>query len=181
MQKPPPGRLIASVIYSSYDALVEALPVLERRFGPVEMETVDIPCQVKDLYKEEMGSHLQRRFFCFERPVERDTLPEIKKVCSKIEPLFADQTGDFFFRTVNVDPGILTPDNLTMASHRGLNCRIYLRDGVYAELVLIYARDRFARLPWTCGDFCHDEAIDLFMRARSRFELLERPPPERVT
>ncbi|HWR82912.1 MAG TPA: DUF4416 family protein [Candidatus Deferrimicrobium sp.] len=177
-QRPAPGRLIVSTIYSSLDALAESLPLLERRFGRVQFETVGMPCSEVELYKEEMGSDLQRRFFCFEQPVERDSLPEIKKICHKIEPLFADRSGDFIFRTVNIDPGILVPDNLVMASHRDDHHRVYLRDGVFAEIVLIYVNGRFARLPWTSTDFCHDEAIDLFLRVRGSFE--EAEPADHV-
>jgi len=122
-----------------------------------------------------MGDNLVRRFFCFERLVSRDSLVDVKRICHNIEPMFADQTGDYFFRTVNIDPGIMTPDNLVMTSHREYNHRIYLKDGVYAEIVLIYAKGRFARLPWTCPDFYHGEAIDFFLRVRASFELLEEP------
>ncbi len=151
------------------------MKVLEKRFGRIEYETIEIPCTIAGFYKEEMGEPLFRRFFCFEKPVPRDFLVEAKKICHKIEPMFADHVDDFIFRTVNIDPGIMTPDNIVMASHREYNHRLYLKDGVYAEIALIYARDHFARLPWTCADFYHDEAIDFFMRVRHSFELIERP------
>lgn len=174
IQTPTPGRLIVSIIYSSFDALADALRALERRFGRVQFETIEIPGADTIIYKEEMGDRLQRRFFSFERLVSRDCLPVIKNICHKIEPLFADRLDDYIFRTINLDPGILTPDNLVMASHREYNHRIYLKDGVFAEIVLIYARGRFMRLPWTNADFCHDEAIDFFLRVRGSFELLEQ-------
>lgn len=181
IQKPPPGRLVVSIIHSSFDALAEALSVLERRFGRVLFETTGYPSEKEELYREEMGSDLQRRFFCFDRLVPRDSLIEVKRTCHKIEPMYADHTGDHIFRTVNIDPGILTPANLVMASHREYNHRVYLKEGVYAEVVLIYAKDRFLRLPWTSADFCHDEAIDFFLRVRDSFELLVQPPePEAV-
>jgi len=174
IQKPPPGRLVISIIYSSFDALADALSALERRFGRVEYETIEIPCAKAEFYKEEMGDNLHRRLFCFERLIPRDSLVEVKRICHRIEPLFADQAGDYIFRTVNIDPGILTPDNLVMASHREYNHRIYLKEGVYAETVLIYAKGRFVRLPWTCTDFCYKEAIDFFLRVRGSFELLDK-------
>jgi len=173
IQKPPPGRLIISIIYSSLDAVADALKVLERRFGTVQFETIEIPSGDALTYKEEMGEHLYRRFFSFEQLVSRDTLSEIKNTCHRIEPLFADHVDDYIFRTVNIDPGILTSDNLVMTSHREYNHRIYLKDGVFAEIVLVFAKGSFRRLPWTGVDFCHIEAIDFFRRVRSSFELLE--------
>ena len=173
VQEPTKGRPIVSVIYSSLDALADSLKALERKFGPVQYETLEITCQKPEMYAEEMGSDLLRRFFSFEKTAEREFLAEMKKTCHKIEPNFADHTQDYDFRTVNIDPGILTPSNLIMASHREMNHRIYLKDGIFAELALIYARGRFRRLPWTNPDYCDGEAIDFFLRVLESFELAE--------
>jgi len=171
--KPPPGRLIFSVIYSSLDALADGLKALERKFGRVQFETVEIACSDQDTYREEMGDGLQRRLFSFEKLYSRDALPDIKGICHKIEPMFADTVGDFIFRSVNIDPGILTPENLVMASHREYNNRLYLRDGVYAQIELIWANHQFCRLPWTNPDFCEGEAVEFFLRVRESFEMFK--------
>jgi len=175
IQYPPPGRLIVSIIYSHIDAVADALTLLERRFGRIQAETADIPCSHSSVqrYTEEMGDRLQRRFFSFERPVDRDSLPEIKAACHKMEKQLGDRIHDYTFRAANIDPGILTVDNLVTVSHRDYNHRIYLSRGVFAEIQLIYARGHFTRLPWTNPDFYHDEAIDFFHRIRQSFELLD--------
>lgn len=172
-QEIPPGKLIVSVIYSSMDALADSLTALEKRFGRVECETVEITTSEAADHREEMGENLLRRFFSFEREVDRHVLPLLKSVCRKIEGQFADKVDDCLFRTVNLDPGIITPANLIMASYKEFNHRVYLEDGVFAELALIHARGRFVRLPWTSPDFYNEEAIDFFERVRSGFKLLE--------
>jgi hypothetical protein len=174
IQRPPKGRLIVSIIYNSLDGLADALKLLEKQFGRVQCETMELT-YTSDRYAEEMGTGLQRRFYSFERLVERDRLPEIKAVCHKVENQFGDMVHDYAFRTVNIDPGVLTPENLVMASHREYNHRIYLRDGVFAELALVYSRGRFVRLPWTVVDFCQGEAIEFFLRVRQSFEMVEEP------
>jgi hypothetical protein len=93
-----------------------------------------------------------------------------------VENQLGDLVQDYAFRTVNIDPGVLTPDNLIMASHREYNHRVYLRDGVFAELALVYSRGRFVRLPWTVVDFCQGEAIEFFVRVRQSFEMVEEVP-----
>ena len=155
------------------DALADAVKTLEKRFGRVQYETLEIPCTTGDEYREEMGEDLLRRFYSFDNMVARDTLPALKAACYKIEPKFSDTVDEYHFRTVNIDPGILTTSTLVMASHREYNHHVYLRDGVYAELALIYAHNKFCRLPWTNPDFCCDEAIDFFERVRSSFEIIE--------
>jgi len=179
IQKPPPGRLVVSIIYSSMDALADAVKALEKRFGRVQYETLEIPCAEADDYREEMGDDLLRRFYSFETEVARDSLPALKAACYKIEPKFSDTVDDYHFRTVNIDPGIMTPSALVMASHKEYNHRVYLRDGVYAEIALIFAHDKFCRLPWTIPDFCADEAIDFFERVRSSFEIIQ--PAEEIS
>jgi hypothetical protein len=173
VQKPPPGRLVVSIIYSSIDALADGLKALERKFGRVQFETLEIPCSEAELYREEMGKPLSRRLFSFDKLVDRSALIDIKKACHKIEPHFADIHGEYTFRTINLDPGILSPDNLIMTSHREYNHRMYVGDGVYGELTLVWSRNQFVRLPWTCLDFYHDEAIDFFIRVRQSFEIIE--------
>ncbi len=173
IQKPPAGRLVVSVIHSSLDALADGLKALEKRFGRVQFETEGADCQDAEMYREEMGSGLQRRFFSFDRAVWRDTLPELKATCHKIEAQFADRVrDDFFFRTINIDPGILSPTNLTMASHRELGHRVYLHDGVFAELALVYSRGHFVRLPWTSPDYITPETIEFLTNVRGGFNLI---------
>lgn len=181
IMKPPPGKLIVSFIYSSIDALADSLKKIERQFGSVEFETLDIDCADKLRYSEEMGLSLQRRFFSFERPVNRDSLVTLKKTAAKIEPDFADQVGDHLFRTVNIDPGILSPENLIMTSCRAANHRVYFRDGVYADLQLVWSREQYVQLPWTNQDFCHNEVIDLLTRVRSTFDLVESEPQKSLS
>ncbi len=177
IQTPAPGRVVVSIIYSSLDALADALTLLEKQFGRVQCETMELE-YAHGAYTEEMGEGLERRFYSFERQVDRDRLPEAKALCYKIERQFGDLVDDFTFRTVNIDPGIMTAENLVMASHREYNHRVYLRDGVFAELTLVYARGRFVRLPWTPPDFCEGEAIEFFLRVRESFETVgEEPEP----
>lgn len=146
------------------DALAAAIAALERKLGRVEFETLEIPCADTHTYREEMGENLMRRFYSFERRVDRDALVDLKAICHKIEPQFADTVDGFHFRTVNIDPGILSLENVMMASHRGYNHQIYLRNGVYAEVALIFAGGALRKLPWTNPDFCDDEAISFFER-----------------
>ena len=162
-----------SVVYCSMDALADAVSALEKRYGRVQFETLEIECCEADNYREEMGDNLLRRFISFEKEVSRDALVDIKAACHKIEPQFSDIVDDYTFRTVNIDPGILTVSNVVMASHKEYNHRIYLRDGVFAELVLVHAHGRYVRLPWTNPDYFCDEAIDFFERVRSSFEIIE--------
>ena len=75
---PLPGRLIVSIIYSSIGAMDEAAREIEKKFGRVEFETDDIDFLHTKYYREEMGDDLKRKFFAFEKMIDRDRLAEIK-------------------------------------------------------------------------------------------------------
>lgn len=170
---PAPGRLICSVAYAQIDALADCLRRLENQFSAVMFETLDIPFTGEARHREEMGHQLTRRFFSFEKQVGLDRLPDLKRLCRKIEAGFADEVDDYLFRAVNVDPGIMTPENVVMASSQGMNYRLYLTNGVYAQVELIWSRGQFVQLPWTNPDFTHPEALDLFNRVRETFDLVK--------
>ena len=178
MQTPPPGRLIVSAIYCHIDAVADALKLLEKQFGRIQFETLDIPYTDTEKYAEEMGRDLMRRFFSFDREIKRDALPEIKAAMIKIERQLGDCVDDYTFRAINLDPGILTPANVVMASAKEYNYRLYLGRGVYGDIQLIWARGQFTRLPWTNPDFYHDEAVDFFYRVRESFELVQEDRPQ---
>ncbi len=168
--KPPKARLITAVVHSSIDACAHALDLLEKQFGRIICETTDLPLHHPEIYREEMGDRLAKRFFAFDRLVERDQLPSIKATVHKLEKQLGDQVNEYTFRTVNIDPGLLTSDNLVMAAHREFNHRVYLANGVFAELTLVWSRGRFVRLPWTDEDYCCGEAEEFFGRVRESLE-----------
>ncbi|UCD93386.1 MAG: DUF4416 family protein [Candidatus Zixiibacteriota bacterium] len=166
VKKPLPGRLIVSVIYASMEAMNDAVVEIEKKYGHVEFETDDIEFLHTTYYREEMGENLKRKFFAFEKMVERDRLAEIKNWTNKLEEKYGEKVGDFVFRKVNIDPGILTPANLTLASTKDYSHRVYLGEGIFAETTLLFEKKRFQTLPWTYPDYAEPEAFEFFNKVR---------------
>ncbi len=52
-------------------------------------------------------------------------------------------------RTLNLDPGLLSLSRFALATTKDGSHRIPLRDGIYAEVTLVYERGGFHPLPWT--------------------------------
>jgi Domain of unknown function (DUF4416) len=74
-------------------------------------------------------------------------------------------------RTVNLDPGLLTEENVLLATGKNYSHRVYLRDGVFADLALVYRKGEYRPLPWTYPDLASD-GIRAFL-AEVREELRE--------
>ena len=79
---------------------------------------------------------------------------------------YGEKVDDFVFRKVNLDPGILSLANLVLASTKDFSHRIYLKDGIFSEVTLVYEKKRFKALPWTYPDYTEPEVIDFLNRAR---------------
>ncbi len=146
---PQPAKLLASVIYRDEERFAEARRLFAERIGAVERVSDPFPFDFTEYYAREMGAPLARRFIVAADPVARDALAAVKEAAERIEDALAIDGR----RTVNVDPGLLTEENFILATGKNYSHRIYLRDGVFADLTLVYERGAYRALPWTYPDY----------------------------
>ena len=111
-----------------------------------------------------MGKPLFRRFLVASAPVSRDSLPGIKIGLEGIEKELSEKGR----RTVNLDPGLVTPENFILATGKNFTHRIYLRDGIYAEVTLAFHKTGVACFDWTYPDFKSGRYTDFFLEVRRR-------------
>jgi hypothetical protein len=71
-------------------------------------------------------------------------------------------------RPINLDVGYITPAKLVLASMKNFSHRIYLRDGVYGEVTLLYRGRRWEALEWTFPDFASGRYDAFLSEARRR-------------
>jgi len=163
---PDPVKLICGVLYSDPKQWREAEEHLQQRFGPIDFQSEVFPFQETDYYDREMGMGLSRMYVSFENLVSPDFLPEAKIYTNEVEADLADEHGN---RRVNLDPGTVSGSNLILASAKGFYHRVYLRDGIYAEVTLFYREGRFRELPWTYPDYKnHREVLEEIRRVYLR-------------
>jgi hypothetical protein len=60
---------------------------------------------------------------------------------------------------------------LILATGKGYSHRPYLRDGIYADLTLIFSDGTFRPLPWTYPDYAGRQMIGLLNRVREKYLL----------
>ena len=127
------------------------------------MEGPAYPFTHSDYYKAEMGDDLVKRFLLFSNLLPQDGLPQTKLFSNYVEERFMRSDGG---RMVNIDPGLLTLHNLVLATAKGYAHRIYLGDGIYGEVTLLYQKSRFTPLPWTYPDYRMPEVMGFMSRVR---------------
>jgi hypothetical protein len=113
-----------------------------------------------------MGADLRRRLVSFQNLIAPDTLPEIKLATNALENACADEQEK---RRINIDPGYIALAHVILATCKGFSHRPYLRDGVYADLTLIFRAQSFQALEWTFPDYGSAEIIDLLNTIRSNY------------
>lgn len=164
MAKPQPAPLVKYIIaalYSCETALQNVLPVLEQRWGKIDYQSQPYPFDQTDYYQEEMGDNLLRVLIAFEQLRSPEELVSAKLWCNELEsslayPLTPNPSpteGRGEKRRVNLDIGYLDHNKIVLASVKGLGQKIYLSQGIYADLIARYGHGRYQPFEWTFPDF----------------------------
>jgi hypothetical protein len=168
------GKLIMGVMGSRLETMAVGVDLLCRRFGPVDFLSGPYTFSQTSYYEPEMGPGLKKRLVCFRDLVFPDKLVSIKRVVGSLEKDLA-QKGR---RSVNLDPGFLSPDSLVLTSIKDAPHRIFVQPGVYAELTLIFKCGEYVCLPWTYPDYALPATREFLGRVRKRllWQLKEQNP-----
>lgn len=159
-----PVRLICGIIACDKQCLSEAVAALEDRFGAIDSESSVLFFDNTTYYDEEMGRGLWRQFVSFRCLIDPGQLADIKVATNSFESRFAEADGDSLRRRVNLDPGYVTPSKLVMATTKNFSHRIYLKEGIYAEVTLGFTKQGVRAFEWTYPDY-KSGAYDSFLLA----------------
>lgn len=152
--RPPDNvKLVIAMISNGRVKADQWRPELEAAFGPIDYLSDAIPFDFTEYYKPEMGGHLFRQFIAFRDLIDPGDLATIKRRSNAIEDKWGQQTESGLQRNINLDAGYLTLSSFVLASTKNYSHRIYLRDGIYAEIELIYKHNQFQPVPWTYRDY----------------------------
>jgi hypothetical protein len=165
-KEPKPAKLFMSLITSEEEILQQGVKDLCLAFGEVDFTSENLPFRFTDYYAEELGGNLFRRFITFKNLISIPLLPEIKQATNRIEERYADLRGK---RRINIDPGYICLEHVILATTKGYAHRPYLRDGIYADLTMIYRNKSFQPLEWTYPDYRQEEVIRLFNQFRKEY------------
>jgi hypothetical protein len=161
-----PVKLFTGVLVANEDLIAEVESELHSSYGPLDYRSPVLPFTFTDYYRHETGDHILRVFFSFERLIEADQLPEIKRHTNALEEKFA-ASATAVKRPVNVDPGYLEPAKVVLASTKNFYHRMYLGRGIFGEVTMHFRNGKFEFFPWTYPDYKSEEYQAFFLELRA--------------
>lgn len=164
-------KLIIGVIYHEKEILDRAMEILTREFGEIEdvSEVFSFSKEFSSYYDDEIGGEGLRRIYSFKALVDPERQADIKTRTNEIETKFS--VGGK--RQINLDPGFINHGRLLLATTKETGFRIPLKDGIYTELTLFWARGGWQKLPWTYRDYQSELVQKFITRVRASY-LAER-------
>lgn len=166
---PPPVKLIIAMLAAEAELLVSAIPHLQRSYGPVDLRSEVLPWNLTDYYREELGENLLRQYIAFEPLISPEDLVRIKLATNATEQTFPPTTTPRTCRCINLDPGYLDANKLVLASTKGQAHRLYLSQGIYAEITLLFHHGAFHPFPYTYTDYRWPATHAFLLQVRKRY------------
>lgn len=172
IKEPKPVKLIIGILAANNQCLHTAVDMLNDKFGKTDFISDVWPFDKTDYYKDQTGQRILRQFVSFEKLIEPDKLAKIKHRTNKFEQKLAMVLALPLPRPVNLDPGIIEPSKLVLATTKNYSHRIYIGRKMYAEVTLVFDRGSWCPLPYTYPDYRQQCYFKFFEKVRSR--LLEQ-------
>jgi hypothetical protein len=166
IKKKDPVKLIFGFIFREEKVYLLTRSTLEKKFGRIDFESPIFNFNHTNYYERELGENLKRRFLSFERLIKPESISKIRHFTQRLEEKFS--LGGK--RRINIDPGYLDLSKLILATTKDYKHRIYLRDGIYAEVTLYYEKESFRAFDWTYPDYRTSEYIGIFNRIRQIYK-----------
>ena len=172
LKEPNPVKLVIGILAANYQCLHAAIEILMDKFGKADLVSDVWPFDKTDYYKEQTGNRILRQFISIKRLINPGKLAKIKLITNKLEQKLAKTLAIPLPRPVNLDPGIIEPSKLVLATTKNYSHRIYIGKKMYAEVTLVFDKGCWKPLEHTYSDYWQQFYFDFFDKVRAR--LLEQ-------
>ncbi len=164
---PPHPVLLLIAVSSRYDAaLAWAREKIAAEFGTLGAVSTAFDFTETNYYAASMGTDLKKQFVVPLQPIDPGRLAAIKRLTNDWEVEYAVGAAHAEPRPLNLDPGYLTLAKLVLASTKDHAQRIYLAEGIYAELTLSYRAKQWRAFDWTYPDYRRTDFQEFFTSCR---------------
>lgn len=141
---------------------------IEEHWGPSAEVTSPEPFPAGGFYEPEMGASLSKLHVACQTLADPAGLADWKRTTNVWEREYAAASQHDEPRPLNLDPGYITQAKLVLATIKDRDHRLYLREGIFAEVTLNYMGGRWVHHRWTYPDYRTDRVADFAMQCRDR-------------
>lgn len=167
--------LLVAAAFSRHEAALDwAAARLAREYGPIALASERFEFADTDYYEPTMGPGLRKQFLAFEQLRDPVDLPAVKIATNAFEAEYADAGIHSESRPLNLDPGYITLAKLVLASTKDHAHRIYLRDGIFAEVTLHYKHGAWQSSDWTFPDYRRSDYHRFLSQCRAYYQQRQR-------
>ena len=159
---------IAAVFSRHAEALEWARKQAEANWGKLLAVSKPFAFTQTDYYYETMGTGLQKQLLAFEQLMSPGALPAYKLQANDWEQQYLANSTHEEARPLNIDPGYLALGNFILASTKNHLHRVYMADGIYAEVTLHFRHGAWEPWPWTYPDYRLPEVHAFLTECRSK-------------
>lgn len=160
-----PAKLIIGLLSTHEEIHQSLFKRLEGIWGPIERKSRLHPFIYTSYYNEEMKAVPLRQYLIFKNLIDPSLLASIKIKTNEMEHDYIVDGG----RSINLDPGVLTVENVMLATTKNRGHRIPLHDGIYGEVTLLYTQKTYIDFMWTYPDYKTDESKTFFLDVRKHY------------
>jgi hypothetical protein len=162
--------LVVAVFSGHDDAFAWAGERLGALFGPVGVAGEPFSFHHTTYYEASMGRALRKQLLAFEKFVSEDQLAAIKLQTNALEQDLAGAGRFPQKRPLNLDPGLLTLGKFMLATTKDQSHRVYLRDGIFAEVTLRFQAGTYEPWTWTYADYREPHVLAALNRFREYYK-----------
>ncbi|MEL7498564.1 MAG: DUF4416 family protein [Planctomycetota bacterium] len=167
--RPAKPVMLMTAISSSYPAAIDwAIEELPKHFGPIGLVGERFLFDQTRFYQSTMGNRIEKQMVAFEQLIDPADLADVKNQTNCLEQTYIDSHDHPCSRSINLDPGYVTEAKLVLATVKNRDHRIYLRDGIYAEVTLSYHNKQWNSSRWTYPDYLLDQNIEFLTNCRDQ-------------
>jgi uncharacterized protein DUF4416 len=172
----PPAqvKLFCAILVAPIFPLDEIKTALAETYGVIVLCSTPMPFTQTNYYEREMGTDLTRLYVAFDPLVSIADLATVKHMTNKLEARWATPQGQ---RRVNIDPGYLDLAKVVLASTKDHSHRLYIGDGIFAEVTLRYRQHAFQPWEWTYPDYRAPATLTFFHQLRALYQRQLRALP----
>ena len=163
---PEKAIVFCGVLYNKNVDIEKIEEVVVKYFGKILFKSTTFEFTETSYYDDEIGKPIYRIFFAIDKLIEQDRIVELKLLSNKLEEEYFTFDGK---RKVNIDPGYVTKAKVVLPTTKNFQHRIYLRNGIFAEITLRWRKGSFSEWEWTFRDYRRAESINFFNRLREYY------------